>query len=140
MKFAFAILFAAALFCASSPAQSSEQKAPVESENAPASTDARPPTINDKIAKDHLLKRVDAPYPPLATAAHVSGTIVLGVEIDPAGAVTKVVVLSGPEMLRSAAVNAVKQYIYNPFLINGTASKVRTAVQVKFEPFHSKSS
>lgn len=76
----------------------------------------------------------------MATAAHVSGVVVLRVEIDTTGAVTKLVVISGPEMLRSAAVNAVKQYSYKPFLIEGVPSTVRTAVQVKFEPFHSKSS
>jgi len=43
-------------------------------------------------------------------------------------------------MLRSAAVKAVSQYSYRPFLIEGLLSTVRTAVQVKFEPFHSKSS
>jgi len=96
--------------------------------------------VNDKLAKEHLIKRVDAPYPPMATAAHVSGVIVLAVEIDANGAVTVLAVLSGPEMLRSAAVNAVKQYSYKPFLIDGVPSTVRTAVQVKFESFHSKSS
>jgi TonB family protein len=129
------------LFCLSSVAQTPDQKAQTSSgQNAPSPAAVTPTSVDDKLAKEHLIKRVDAPYPPMATAAHVSGVVVLRVEIDTTGAVTKLVVISGPEMLRSAAVNAVKQYSYKPFLIEGVPSTVRTAVQVKFEPFHSKSS
>jgi TonB family protein len=129
------------LFCLSSIAQTPDQKAHTSSgQTAPSPAAVTPPTVDDKLAKEHLIKRVDAPYPPMATAAHVSGVVVLRVEIDTTGDVTKLAVLSGPEMLRYAAVNAVKQYSYTPFLIDGVPSTVRTAVQVKFEPFHSKSS
>ena len=141
MKILYSTVFAIGILsCFSSIAQTPDQKVQTPSgQNAPSPLGLNPPTVNDKIAKEHLIKRVDAPYPPLATAAHVSGVVVLGVEIDTTGAVTKVVVLSGPEMLRSAAVKAVSQYSYRPFLIEGLLSTVRTAVQVKFEPFHSKS-
>jgi len=135
------VFFIGMLSCVSSIAQTPDQKSRDSSvQSAPSSAVVRPPTVNDKLAKEHLIKRVDAPYPPMATAAHVSGVIVLAVEIDANGAVTVLAVLSGPEMLRSAAVNAVKQYSYKPFLIDGVPSTVRTAVQVKFESFHSKSS
>lgn len=75
---------------------------------------------------------VKAPQPPIATAAHVTGEVVVGAEINTSGDVTQVVVLSGPEMLRYAAVEAVKQYKYRPFVVNGETTTVRTAVQVIF--------
>lgn len=117
------------------------QQAP---ESTGASTTAqvpspRPPTVSVKTSKDHLLKQVDAPYPPIAAAAHVVGTVVVGAEIDAIGNVREVVVLSGPEMLRAAAVDAVKQYKYRPFEVDGKPAAVRTAVQVEFRSGRAKS-
>ena len=100
--------------------------------------DSRPPTVSVKESKEHLVTRVDATYPPIAMAAHVSGVAVIGAEIDAAGNVTTVVPLSGPAMLRAAAADAVKQNKYRPFLVNGAPVVVRTAVQVTFVPGHTK--
>jgi len=100
---------------------------------------SRPPTVSVKEGKEHLVTRVAAIYPPIATAAHVEGVAVFGVEIDAQGNVTTVVPLGGPEMLRASAAAAVKQYKYRPFLIDGAPAFVRTAVQVKFVFGHSKS-
>ncbi|MEG9436742.1 energy transducer TonB [Edaphobacter sp. HDX4] len=104
-----------------------------------SSSVSKPPTVSVKEGKGHLLNRVDVPYPPIARAAHVAGTVVVGAEINENGDVTEVVALGGPEMLRSAALDAVKQYKYRPFLIHGTPATVRTAVQVTFYPEHMKS-
>ncbi|MBS1816249.1 MAG: energy transducer TonB [Acidobacteria bacterium] len=99
----------------------------------------RPPTVSMKEGKAHLVKHVAAVYPAIANLAHVAGDVVLGVQIDAEGNVTQVVVLSGPEMLRAAAVDAVKQYKYRPFMVDGAPAVVRTAVQVKFALMHPKS-
>lgn len=111
--------------------------APAQAETAPPTN--RPPTVSVKEAHDHLIHRVDVPFPAMATAAHVFGTVVVGAEIDAEGEVTQVVALGGPEMLRAAALEGVRQYTYRPFLINGVPSVVRTAVQVLFQPYHTKS-
>ena len=116
-----------------------ESQTTQESMGQGASSGSRPPTVSAKEGKEHLIKPVYAPYPPIARAAHVSGTVVVGAEIDTNGDVTQVVVLGGPHMLESAAVDAVKQYKYRPFLINGTPAVVRTAVQVTFSPGHMRS-
>ncbi len=104
-----------------------------QSQQSPAAqTDTRPPTVSVKEGKEHLVTRVGAIYPAIATAAHVSGIAVIGAEIDVTGNVTVVVPVGGPEMLRASAAAAVKRYKYRPFLVNGVPTTVRTAVQVKF--------
>ena len=95
---------------------------------------SRPPTVSVKEGVDHLVKKVNVRTPAIALAAHVSGAVVIGAEIDVTGKVTQVVSISGPEMLRSAAVEAVKQYTYRPFVLDGIPAVVRTAVQVRFNP------
>jgi periplasmic protein TonB len=100
----------------------------------------QPPTIPMKEAKEHVVTRVDAPYPPIANMAHVSGVVTIGVEVDSEGNVTKVVPINGPAMLTNAAADAVKQYKFRPFEIDGKPAVVRTGVQVKFVLGHSKSS
>ena len=106
----------------------------------PAESVKRPTTVSVKEAEEHLVTKINVSYPPIAAAAHVSGTVVVGAEINAAGNVTQTVILSGPEMLRAAALEGVKQYKYRSFTIDGSAATVRTAVQVRFLPFHSRSS
>ena len=53
---------------------------------------------------------VDPVYPPIAKAAHVTGTVVLQLEIEPDGTVGQVKIISGPEMLKATSVDAVKQW------------------------------
>src|ERR1035438_118469 len=70
----------------------------------------------------HLLQHADPIYPPIAKAAHVQGTVLLHVDVDERGNVTKAEVIGGPPMLRGAATDAVKHWTYRPFEINGKAS------------------
>ena len=104
------------------------------SKDASALQGSRPPTVSVKEGVERLVKQVKVRPPAIAMAAHVSGTVVVGAEIDATGKVTQVLVLSGPEMLRTAALEAVRQYSYRPFVIDGTPAAVRTAVQVQFNP------
>lgn len=118
----------------------SAQNSSTSNRNVIVSTEAnRPPSVSAKDGKDHLVKQVDVSYPPIAAAAHVSGVIAGGAEIDLNGNLTQVVTLSGPELLRSAALESVQQYKYRPFVIDGVPTVVRTAVQVFFYPGHAKS-
>jgi protein TonB len=53
-------------------------------------------------------------------------------KLDPKGKVVELKVLSGPAMLRSAAVEAVRQWMYKPYLLNGKPVFVRTTVSINF--------
>lgn len=79
-----------------------------------------------------MLQKVEPVYPPIARAAHVSGAVVLHALISKTGDVETLEVVSGPPMLQSAALDAVKQWKYKPFLLDGKPMGVDTTITVNF--------
>jgi len=71
-------------------------------------------------------------YPPIARAAHVSGAVVLQAVISKTGTIEKLTVVSGPQMLQSAALQAVQNWRYKPYLLNGEPTEVDTQITVNF--------
>ena len=71
-------------------------------------------------------------YPSAARAAGVSGEVVMDVTIARDGSVASVVVLSGDAMLAPAAAEAVRQWKYQPTLLNEQPIEVITDVSVNF--------
>lgn len=90
------------------------------------------PTVQMKLLLEHATVQVLPIYPAIANAAHVTGMVVVGVEVDATGKETQAVVLSGPEMLRSAALDAARQWQFRPIEVNGAANRVRSAIEFKF--------
>jgi TonB family protein len=95
------------------------------------------PADNDgqekKVDNPKLIKRVEPVYPEEARKAGTEGTIVLELKIDTKGAVEAVKILkAGPEALNKAAVEAVKQWKYEPMVIDGEAKPVLATVTVRF--------
>jgi TonB family protein len=96
---------------------------------------AAPPrkiNISAGVAVGMLESKVDPVYPEEARAARVSGTVVLQATINTQGMVEEVRVVSGPAMLQQAALDAVKQWRYRPYLLNSTPVQVQTTVNVIF--------
>jgi TonB family protein len=79
-----------------------------------------------------LVKKVAPEYPLEAKVVRLEGTVVLRTVIDKTGEVSWVNALSGPPLLESAAVEAVKQWQYRPFSMNGQPVEVETTVEVVF--------
>ena len=79
-----------------------------------------------------LLEPIRPVYPSLARAARVSGEVVVAATISPDGRIEGLRVISGPEMLRSSAVEAIRQARYRPFLLNGVPAEVETTITVNF--------
>lgn len=79
-----------------------------------------------------LVKKVEPVYPLEAKVVRLEGTVVLRAVIDTAGEVAAVGALSGPPLLESAAVEAVRQWQYRPYAVNGQPVEVETTVQVVF--------
>lgn len=77
-----------------------------------------------------ITSKVQPVYPQDAKAAHVSGAVVMRALIGPDGRVEKLQVMSGPEMLRQSALDAVRQWVYRPYLLQGNATEVDTTVTV----------
>ena len=65
--------------------------------------------------------RIKPVYPPIAMAAHVSGSVVLEAVIAPSGEMQSVVVASGPEMLRGSALDAARQWKFSPLRVGEKA-------------------
>jgi periplasmic protein TonB len=79
-----------------------------------------------------LIHRVQPDYPPLARQARIQGLVVLQAVISRQGTIENLVVLSGHPMLIKAAMEAVKQWRYRPYFLNGDAVEVETQVTVNF--------
>ena len=79
-----------------------------------------------------LLSRVQPDYPPLARQARIQGTVVLRARIGKDGSIENLALVNGHPMLVPAAIEAVKQWKYKPYLLKGEPVEVETEVQVNF--------
>lgn len=80
----------------------------------------------------HVLRRSPVEYPATAKAEHVSGEVVLLVQVSATGKVTQVQPLSGPTPLRQAAQKSVEQWVFQPFSKGGSAIAAAGLVRVIF--------
>jgi TonB family protein len=88
--------------------------------------------ISETLARANLVTSVPPVYPPPARAAQVQGSVVLQVEISTEGRVENVSVASGHAVLNEAAMQAVRQWTFKPFVLNGQTIPVTTTVTVPF--------
>ena len=84
------------------------------------------------VSQGLLVKRVQPAYPPLARQARIQGTVLLQAEISKDGTIENLRLISGHPMLAPAAIEAVKQWRYRPYMLNGEPVAVETQVQVNF--------
>jgi protein TonB len=84
------------------------------------------------VSQGLLIKKVQPAYPPLARQARIQGTVLLQAEISKEGAIENLRLISGHPMLAPAAIEAVKQWRYKPYMLNGEPVAVETQVQVNF--------
>ena len=85
------------------------------------------------IRKATLLNRVDPQYPPSARQAGIYGPVVIHAIIDREGILQDIEVLSGPQQLRAAAVEAVRQWRYQPYQLDGYTVEVETTITIIFD-------
>ena len=88
--------------------------------------------VSSGVSAGNLIKRVQPNYPPLARQARIQGTVILQAEISKEGTIQNLQLISGHPMLAPAAIEAVKQWRYKPYLLNGEPVAVDTQVQVNF--------
>ncbi|HTS38636.1 MAG TPA: TonB family protein [Candidatus Solibacter sp.] len=89
--------------------------------------------ISQGVSQGLLIKKVQPTYPQNALAMHVEGAVNLLATISKSGSITNVKVLGGPALLTHAAVDAVKQWKYKPYLLNGEPVEIQTQVTVNFK-------
>ena len=88
--------------------------------------------VSTGVATGLLIKKVTPNYPQLAKQARIQGTVVLQAEISKDGTIQNLQLISGHPMLAPAAIEAVRQWRYKPYLLNGEPVAVETTVQVNF--------
>ena len=89
--------------------------------------------IGGKVAVAKLRHKVDPIYPPDARAAHIKGTVQLHVVIGIDGAPISVEVENGDPILANSAVEAVRQWRYEPTTLNGAPVEVDTSIGFEFK-------
>ncbi|MGA3080947.1 MAG: TonB family protein [Terracidiphilus sp.] len=89
-------------------------------------------SISGAMAVGMLVQRTQPVYPPLAKQAHISGTVTLQATVSKTGSVVNPHVISGPPLLRQAALDAVKTWRFRPYMLDGEPTEVETTVDVNF--------
>jgi len=89
-------------------------------------------TVSQGVAAGLLLSGPAPAYPAIARAMRIAGTVMLAATISKAGTIENLRVLSGPAVLRSAALEAVGRWRYKPYLLNNEPVEVETTVNVVF--------
>lgn len=84
------------------------------------------------IAEAHLVHEVQPEYPPEAGRERIEGTVVLLAVIGSDGIVQNVQVVSGVPILAQAAIEAVKQWRYKPYLLNGVPVEIDSRITINF--------
>lgn len=88
--------------------------------------------LGGQVQQAKLINRVQPVYPPLAKQARIQGNVVLHAIIAKDGSIQELQVLSGHPLLVQAALDAVRQWRYQPTLLNGDPVEVDTTVTVVF--------
>ncbi len=88
--------------------------------------------VSSGVAQGQLIHQVQPAYPPQAKLAGISGTVVLQAVVSKDGTVQNVKALRGPPILIQPAVDAVRQWRYKPFAVNGEAAEAEVEINLKF--------
>jgi protein TonB len=89
--------------------------------------------VSSGVTQGLLVHQVKPEYPPIARTGHIEGAVVLQAIIGKDGKVKNVRVISGHPMLAQAAQNAVKQWEYKPYVLNGQPVEIDTNITVNFK-------
>jgi len=97
-----------------------------------ARASSAPIHVSSGVSAGNLIAPIHPEYPQIAKITHTEGTVVIDAVISRSGSIESVHVLSGPPMLQSAALAAVRQARYRPFLLNGQPTEVQTTITINF--------
>jgi protein TonB len=88
--------------------------------------------VSSGVTQGLVVHRVEPVYPQIAKTARIQGTVILAAVIGKDGAIQNLHVVSGHPLLTNAAMDAVKQWRYRPYILNGEPVEVDTQVEVHF--------
>jgi TonB family protein len=117
--------------CASALALRMNVSAPVAQSEAPSAS-GKTVRVSGSVMAGEILNKVQPVYPQEAKDAGIQGTVVLHAIIGKQGTMQSLTVISGPPELQTAALDAVKQWTYRPYLLNGEPTAVNTTIMINF--------
>lgn len=88
--------------------------------------------VSQGVSQGLLIRKINPTYPPLARQARIQGQVLLQAQISKDGSIENLQLISGHPMLAPAAIEAVKQWRYKPYMLNGEPVAVDTQVVVNF--------
>ncbi len=88
--------------------------------------------IGGNVQAAKMIRQIQPLYPQIAKTAHVQGTVMLHAIIAKDGSVQELQYISGPALLMRSAMDAVRQWKYQPTLLNGEPVEVDTTISVVF--------
>jgi TonB family protein len=90
-------------------------------------------TISGAVAQGFAVQKTAPVYPPEAKKHNISGTVVIEVVIGRDGHLIALHPISGPPFLQQAALDAVRSWVYRPYLLDGEPVEVDTTINVVFQ-------
>jgi TonB family protein len=116
------------------PSAADSISTPHSSDNVMSPQGARPMRVrvSQGVMQGMVVSKVQPIYPPDAKAARIQGSVVIAAIIGKDGNIQNVRLISGHPLLAPAAIDAVKQWKYRPYLLNGQAVEVDTQMTVNF--------
>jgi TonB family protein len=133
LSFSMRFLVSLTLIAGASVPVASAQEPPKDVPAPPASP-AQPTRIRvgGNVQQAKMVHIVQPLYPPIAVEAHITGTVVLHAIVARDGTIEQLEFVSGPPLLLKAAMEAVKQWVYEPTTLNGRPVEVDTTISVVF--------
>jgi protein TonB len=94
--------------------------------------DASPLNVSTGVMAGRLLEPIRPEYPAIARLSRSEGTVVVQAMISKTGKIESAHVMSGPAILQGAALEAVRNARYRPFLLNNQPTEVETTISIVF--------
>ncbi len=118
--------------CATTLALSVHVDALAASDEQTASQPKGAISVSPEKMQNQIVHKVNPVYPPEAKKARIQGRVILDAVIGKTGDMEQVKVVSGPKELQQSALDAVRQWTYKPYLMNGEPVEVRTTIDVNY--------
>jgi TonB family protein len=118
--------------CGTALALGTHVTAAAGSESSNATKTPKQLSVPSAVMSRNLTNKAVPIYPPAAKKAKVQGTVVLGAVIGRDGNIKSLRVISGPSELQQSALDAVRQWTYKPYLLNGDPVEVETTVNIVY--------
>jgi TonB family protein len=91
-----------------------------------------PVNVSPEVMQNQIVNKVPPVYPEEAKKARIQGKVELNAVISKTGEMEQLKVVSGPKELQQSALDAVRQWIYKPYLLNGEPVEVKTTIHVVY--------